>query len=161
MPQPNLEQPKQQPDTIKDIESLALKTELNTEQKSYLDKLIASLNNILEEGSKDDLLTSGNLKKLEEYAGKFNSPRIVRAVKSWNILVETGKTADVTHWILESAHWVFANDGKTIQVSGTPNTSGGTAAVFRQLSCGPSGTQVRVTNRMQDTAELRATCWYN
>ncbi len=33
--------------------------------------------------------------RLEEYAGKFNSPRIVHAVKNWNILVETGKTGEI------------------------------------------------------------------
>ena len=36
-----------------------------------------------------------DFERLEQYARKFNSPRIIRAVKNWNLLVETGKEGEI------------------------------------------------------------------
>jgi len=36
-----------------------------------------------------------NFERLEQYASRFNSPRIIRAVNNWNSLVEMGKEGDI------------------------------------------------------------------
>jgi len=36
-----------------------------------------------------------NVERLQQYASKFNSPRIIRAVKNWNLLVEMEKEGEI------------------------------------------------------------------
>jgi hypothetical protein len=36
-----------------------------------------------------------DVKRLEQFAGKFDSPRIMRAVKNWSLLAEMGKEGEI------------------------------------------------------------------
>jgi hypothetical protein len=40
-------------------------------------------------------LDNMDYERLEEYTGKFNSPRIFRAVKNLNIFIEMGKAGEI------------------------------------------------------------------